>query len=332
MVYGNFKIWNEVDPNSKLTQSIIKATWTNMIRNEACYLHRLKTTPAEYYYEIELRVTSIDVNADASNNKLACIWQICEAYGRPEYSGDVGKNIAVYAIEKGTSTTLYQLHLTHKDDNVNDTSVDMNVGQTYYLTIKKTDTIAVCTIFLNSTRSASLDTIVINLSGEDEENMSFSYIQTTGSSDNASDGNDQSDGWVNIFSYNDPSDNDAYTFTILNDVGEIEVKMLEWKESQTCDVAVKPVPLRSGGAVIDSGTYQPRIRKITSKVRLSGTEKTTLKTIMDGVKKVSISIGDWIYTAWIKNKEIRYEYVDDGTLRPWETTLTFDCEDLEYVG
>lgn len=193
-----YTYYTEVDPNSKLAQSPNRATWTDMIRNEACYLYRAIVTPSVFTHTFDFQLSVIDVNADQTNNVLAIPWIVCETSGRPA-TADVGKSIYLEILEVGNSTTLFQLYLTHKDDTVQDTSINLDVGTTYYLTITKVGAVVTVYIYNESGRTTLKDTLTIDLTGEDEANINFSYIEVTGSFDSAADGNDQSDGFVENF-------------------------------------------------------------------------------------------------------------------------------------
>jgi len=166
-----------------------------MIRNEACYLYRAKEVGTSFTLQLDLQLSAIDVNSTVWDRFLTCIWIICENPGRPAYV-DVGKNVSLWITEKGNSTTTFYLYLTHKDDIVQDSSVDLDVGTTYYLTITRESNVYTVKIYSDSSRTTLVDTISIDVTGQDEETLTFSYIETTASQDSALDGNDQSDGFI----------------------------------------------------------------------------------------------------------------------------------------
>jgi len=161
---ADFTSWVESDPNNKLSQTADRATWADMIRNEACYLYRTRTTLSDFSHEFDLQVSAIDVNADSTDNLIVYIWVVCESAGRPGYA-DVGKCIKLCVQEDGNSTTEYKLYLTHKDDAVQDTSSNLAVGTTYYIRITKAGATVTCTIYSDSNRSVVKDTLTIDLTG-----------------------------------------------------------------------------------------------------------------------------------------------------------------------
>ena len=125
--------------------------------------------------------------------------------------------------------------------------------------------------------------------------------------------------------------------TIMGDEELLECDAIDWAESQTCNVAVRNVPLRSAGSFIDTGTYTLKNRKLDMTIRLSNTQKTTLKAIFDKTLTVTvIAVGDkgtWTYTAWLRNKPIIYEYSKNNgeTVREWLAELEFDISSFSYT-
>jgi len=122
--------------------------------------------------------------------------------------------------------------------------------------------------------------------------------------------------------------------SISNAGGTLNInRVIGWKENQTCDVAVKDVPKREDGQVIDTDTWLLRVRKLDMKTRLSNNEKYTLLNIFSKSAKVTITAGDWSYTAWLKTKDIKWDYskADETSYeRPWLALLTFDVESFNY--
>jgi len=135
-----FVSWTEVDPNSKLSNTSARATWTNMVRDELCYLYYGITIPEEFTHKLTFRVTSIDVNTSITSYPLLYIWAVTAAYPIDFCAGNPTA-IGLGVLEKGSSTTLFKLFLTNGDCAVDNSSVDLNVGTTYYLTINKTGAI-----------------------------------------------------------------------------------------------------------------------------------------------------------------------------------------------
>ena len=125
--------------------------------------------------------------------------------------------------------------------------------------------------------------------------------------------------------------------TIMGDEEFLECDAIDWAEGQTCNVAVRNVPLRSNGSFIDTGTYTLKNRKLEMTIRLSDLQKTTLKAIFDKTSTVTvIAVGDkgtWTYTAWLRNKPIIYEYSKNNgeTVREWLAELEFDISSFSYT-
>jgi len=132
----DFTTWTETDTTNKLSQTIPRATWTDMIRNEDCYLSKTLTVSGNFIHRLDFELDAIDVNATAANKYLTMIWQVCESAGSP-IKVAAGKGVYLVILEKGSSTTEFNLYFTHADNVVDDTSVDLDVGTIYYLKITR---------------------------------------------------------------------------------------------------------------------------------------------------------------------------------------------------
>ena len=118
---------------------------------------------------------------------------------------------------------------------------------------------------------------------------------------------------------------------ITNAGGTLNCDAIEWGERQVCKVAVRPVPTRSSGSFIDTGTYTLKNRVITMTIRVSDTEKTTLQGIFNQSANCTITAGDWTYTAWLQTKNILWKFaMQNGIERNWETELKFKIATFSY--
>jgi hypothetical protein len=125
--------------------------------------------------------------------------------------------------------------------------------------------------------------------------------------------------------------------TISNVGGSLECEVLSFSGKHSCSVAKRKVPMRPNGEIIDNGTYVLKASSIKLTVRLSDTEKITLKNIYDSKTEVTITaIQDndtyqWVYlgrfTSYPNNYEISYDGV---VLREWITELEFLIYDISY--
>jgi len=189
---ANFNAWTEVDPNAHLSHSWDRASWTNLIRNEAAYLHR-SIALDDFSYNFEFKVSSIDVNADGTNNFLLYLIYFCETAGRPYYT-EIGEGFGIAILEDGDSTTEFQLYLQNSGDDVQDTSTNLTVGTIYYCKLVRSGAAITFTIYSDPARSVTVDTLTITLPSAD--NITLSVWEVTASVDSSSDGNDQCDGWI----------------------------------------------------------------------------------------------------------------------------------------
>jgi hypothetical protein len=129
------------------------------------------------------------------------------------------------------------------------------------------------------------------------------------------------------------------TTTMTNAGGTLSFTPLTWSEGQKCNVAVRPIPLKTSGAFIDTGTWVLKSKTIECVMRLTDTEKTTLTSIFNDSSLVTIylrrsdSTYYWMYVAWLHSKKIDYQYFQDinGNIYHWFTTLTFDVESTVFA-
>lgn len=175
-----------------------RATWADMIRNEACYLSKTGTF-TNLVAHLAFRVTAIDVNASASYNHFAVLWSIQNALGAPFFV-DANRYASVSVSELGTKKTTFVLYVDQGEPGFNWTlfpSTTLDVGTTYYLTIERSGADLTCHIYSDPARTTLIDTISCTL--PENADVSMPYIQVTTSLNNSDDGNDQSDGWVESF-------------------------------------------------------------------------------------------------------------------------------------
>lgn len=119
--------------------------------------------------------------------------------------------------------------------------------------------------------------------------------------------------------------------TISNLVGDsLSCNPIRWNENQQCNVAIKDIPIRREGQEIETGTYVLTVRKLKIIVRLTTTQKRTLWSMCDRGDKVTITAGDWTYTALLRKRDAKYIHSKDVTDQPWFTTLLFDVETFSY--
>jgi hypothetical protein len=126
---------------------------------------------------------------------------------------------------------------------------------------------------------------------------------------------------------------------IQNSGGQLYTEALDWNESQTSSPAIRDVPLRTSGQVVDTGTWvlQPRILNV--KIRLSDAEKTTLQTIFDANMITTVAAyfdGDskrWAYNGWFSKSPLTYELAVDNfsVERKWMVDLEFTVETFDYT-
>ena len=123
---------------------------------------------------------------------------------------------------------------------------------------------------------------------------------------------------------------------ISNGGGVLNCESISWQESQICEVAIRPVPLKTDGSKVDINIWVLKTKKINTIIRLSDAEKTTLKAIFDANVIVTITAvtasGTWTYTAWLEKKPLIYQYAKQGdATREWRANLMFLSNTYSYA-
>jgi len=107
---------------------------------------------------------------------------------------------------------------------------------------------------------------------------------------------------------------------------------------QDCDVAIRPVPRRQEGEVLDTGTYILTTMDLQIVARLSDAERTTLEAMFDEEAECTVELGDgWEFIGWFRSKEIDFQWAvtkdeeSGGNInRNWRVTMRFDIRAVSY--
>ena len=119
-----------------------------------------------------------------------------------------------------------------------------------------------------------------------------------------------------------------------------DITIYNWEEKQSCEPALRDIPLRDLGAHVDTGTYTLKAKTLNIIIRLSDADKTVIQDIFDANSKVNIVIYDnneilnkWTYTLWFRSKPLVYEYneLTDTNIREWKADLEFIVESVVYI-
>jgi len=136
--------------------------------------------------------------------------------------------------------------------------------------------------------------------------------------------------WDDVEVYEEATD--STEVTIIGPSNSVKFDVLTWKESQNCNPAINPVPKRTTGAFIDTGTYTLETRLLTITARFTTTKLSTLNSIFIYGESVSITTPNgWTYTAWFSKKPVVWEYKKvGGEEREWHVTMEFICTTFSY--
>lgn len=120
---------------------------------------------------------------------------------------------------------------------------------------------------------------------------------------------------------------------LSNDGGVLYLeRILDWRETQECGVAIKDIPLKTTGQIIEENIYILHVRNITFKTRLTEEERDALEDIYNANDVGMLTVGHWLYNVWFRDKNVTYNYsASGGELRHWLATLTFVVKTFEYM-
>jgi len=200
MTAQDFTSYSEVDTNGRLSQTITRATWADMIRGETAILYKALTCGADgIEYHFTFKLSAIDSNASTTYRYLAVLMEFCETYGDPHDGNEVGKGIILSILESSNSTTVYTLYLSHIDGSVYDYSSNLSVGTIYYVKLTRSGNVFTVAIYSDKAESTVVDTITIDMAGESDLKTNYAILQTTAALNGAGDTTDQSDGYIENF-------------------------------------------------------------------------------------------------------------------------------------
>jgi len=132
----------------------------------------------------------------------------------------------------------------------------------------------------------------------------------------------------------------SHHITITNNTITLYCDAIRWEEEQSCNPAIREVPLRGieeeslGGEYVDVGTFTIDNRKLTFIIRLTDSERTTLKNILNTNTPINIiakveddqEYPQWRYAGWLLRVLHEYKYrVSNSNIFEWEIELEFYC-------
>jgi hypothetical protein len=132
-------------------------------------------------------------------------------------------------------------------------------------------------------------------------------------------------------------DEESSIVKITNAGGTLHCDVISWSESQSCNPAMRQVPLDI--EFIDTGTFVIDNRRLTLTIRLTDAQKDTLNDIFNANDIIIITAktedGEdyprWEYACWAFKilKEYSYSKLDSDE-REWEVELEFYCSSFYY--
>lgn len=117
----------------------------------------------------------------------------------------------------------------------------------------------------------------------------------------------------------------------------LQADVIAWREEQSCQPAIRDVPMRTDGAYVDTSSYVLKARIIYMTVRLSDSQKSTLQNIYNNRTSGFTIVAEmdwdgydeWYYSGcWFLKKPLIYEYKSRGgsDLREWRADLVFKVQ------
>lgn len=134
------------------------------------------------------------------------------------------------------------------------------------------------------------------------------------------------------------------TLELSNENGDLTCKPISWKETQTCQPAIRPVPLAQS-EYLDDKTFVITPRKIECILRLSDREKDIFEAIYnyastngsDQYTDIFLTYDsgesdeyDWYFQVWLTEKDYKWDYSMeyDRAVRWWYVTVTMDVKEF----
>lgn len=307
----DFTTYTEIDPYSKLTKTATRVTWTNFFLSQHGYEYKNVETKPNFTYQVDFELTQIGKNNDSSSNSLIAIWIVTQLCCGTDLF-DVGRYIGLFIREKGNSTVKFRLLLLSRG-SVSDTSIDLDVGTTYYLRINKIDGVTTCTIYSDSERTTVVDTIIIDLTGEPEENMTFSFIEVARGIDAELDWDDRSSGYVEILKH--------YGIGAIGDwVNTGCGRILDIDIDEAVDFASKEI-LGKDTPTVNPDNYTTTPKRWTITMRMTLTKRIALKAEKDKHETLMFVLqgGE---SDYVKFEEMHHEWAgDECSACPWLVTI-----------
>lgn len=129
------------------------------------------------------------------------------------------------------------------------------------------------------------------------------------------------------------------TLCLQNNNGTLWARPISWKENQSCNPAIRPLPLAES-EYLDKDTWVLKPRTIDCKIRLSDREKDIFESIYNYASVTGVnqytdiylyydnSKYTWHYVVWIREKSYSFEYVyqKDRYVRWWTVSLICDVQ------
>jgi len=172
-LYEDFSYYTEVDPGNDITRTRYRATWTDMIMSEHSYVYADKGV--DHFTNFEHQIDAIQTAMQDDYHVM--VWALWNTVGYWNQCLLAGSGIGVFARRlTGQAPGKCTLVLSEWPfpTQFTDASIDLNINQKYYLTIKRSGANFTCDIYSDSARTILVDSLALVLHAACQ--VAFRYI------------------------------------------------------------------------------------------------------------------------------------------------------------
>jgi len=160
--YEDLTEYTEVDPASHITRTQYRVTWADMVMSEQAYVYADKGTG--YFTDFEHWADVIQTAME--DDYYVMVWALWNTVGYWNQCLLAGSGIGIYAVRSsGQAAGKFTLTLSEwpYPTQYIDSSIDLNINQEYYLTIKRVGANLTCDIYSDSARTVLVDSLALAL-------------------------------------------------------------------------------------------------------------------------------------------------------------------------
>ncbi len=188
MAAENFNTFSETDPNSRITRTSSKVTWTNMTRDESAFVDLDKGVGffgASFIHTLHVKITA----ATTSSSLMGAVWMV--ATEEADYNAirqNAASNALALEFYRSGTQPRFALNENVGSGNTLSANFDATLNVDYFMTITRDEDTGAngtltCAIYSDAARTNLLDTLSVTLTVNN--NFQFLYGMASGDFNNA---------------------------------------------------------------------------------------------------------------------------------------------------